>query len=229
MYLKPEKCDFHQDKIEYLGLIVGQGYLHMDPKKIKTVKEWPIPLSKRDLKSFLGFCNFYRRFIKDFSKIARPLHDMLKRDVSFFWGDEAQVSFDKLIDVICSEPILMIPRDNAPYRVEADASDHALGGVLSQYVDDKWRPVAFMSKSLNPAERNYEIYDKELLAIMSCLEEWRQYLLGNPEPFEIWTDHQNLTYFREARKLNCRQARWFTELQDYDFMLFHKPGRTSAT
>ena len=128
--------------------------------------------------------------------------------------------------MIISEPILLIPRDNAPYRVESDSSDHAVGGVLSQFVNDKWHPVAFFSKTLSPAERNYEIYDKELLAIMMCLEEWHQYLIGTPEAFEIWTDHQNLIYFCEACKLNQQQARWFTELQEFHFKLLHKPGHT---
>ncbi|VDC05061.1 unnamed protein product [Peniophora sp. CBMAI 1063] len=121
-----------------------------------------------------------------------------------------------------------MPNDKGQWRVESDASDYALGGVLSQQQPNwKWQPVAFLSKLFNDAEQNYEIYDKEMLAIMTALEEWRQYLLGTRESFEIWTDHLNLTYFREARKLHDRrQARWFTELQDYNFTLLHKPGKT---
>ena len=127
--------------------------------------------------------------MQDFSKIARPLHDLTKRDVSFDWGEKHSSAFETLKEKIISEPVLIFPRNNAPFCVEADVSDHALGGVLSQQVDGVWRPVAFLSKSLSSAERNYEIYDKELLAIMSCLEEWRPYLLGTSSPFEIWTDH----------------------------------------
>ena len=99
-----------------------------------------------------------------------------------------------------------------------------MGGVLSQLIDDKWHPVAYRSQSLSPVERNYEIHDRELLAIMRALEDWRPYLLGAMHPFEIWTDHQNLTYFKKAQKLNRRQACWHTELQEYDFTLIHKPG-----
>lgn len=222
--LKTEKCEFHSQEVKYLGLIVGNGEIRMDPSKVHAVSAWPVPTTRRELQSFLGFCNYYRRFILDFSKASRPLHDLTKRDVPFNWGVEQQSAFETLKSQIISEPVLVMPEDNAPYRVECDASDHALGGVLSQHVGDKWRPVAFFSASLSSAERNYEIYDKELLAIMRCLEEWRAYLLGTVEPFEIWTDHQNLTYFREARKLNCRQARWFTELCNYNFALIHKPG-----
>ena len=118
-----------------------------------------------------------------------------------------------------------MPRDNGQFRVEADASNYAVGAVLSQEQDGIYYPIAFLSKTLNAAERNYEIYDKEILAIMIAVEEWRHYLLGTKEPFNIWTDHQNLTYFREAKKLNRRQARWFTELPDYYFVFTHKPGK----
>ena len=225
LYLKPEKCEFEQTSIEYLGMIVEEGKVRMDPAKVAAIRDWPTPTKKRDLQSFIGFCNFYRRFIEDFSKIARPLHDLTK-DVPWRWGEDQQMAFEALKEKISSEPVLAIPRDEGQFRVEADASDYATGAVLSQEQDGKWHPIAFLSKSLNEPERNYEIYDKEMLAIMTALEEWRQYLLGTTEPFEIWTDHQNLTYFREARKLNRRQARWFTELQDYHFVLYHKPGKT---
>jgi hypothetical protein len=224
LYLKPEKCLFHQNKIDFLGFIVGNGKLQMDSKKVQAVQEWEKPMRKRKLQSFIGFCNYCCRFINDFSKISRPLHDLTRKDVPFWWGDEQQQAFDELKRLICSKSVLVMPEHGAPYRVEADASDHALGGVLSQYQDNHRHPVAFYSRLLNEHKRNYKIYDKKLLAIMSCLEEWRQYLIGTIDPFEVWTDHLNLTYFREAQKLNCRQARWVSELQDYDFTLIHKPA-----
>ena len=219
LYLKPEKCDFEQSSIEYLGMIVEEGVIRMDPAKVAAITDWPKPTKKRELQSFLGFCNFYRRFIRDFSKIARPLYNLTKQDVPWHWDTEQQQAFDKLKEQVTSAPVLAMPNDEGQWRVEADASDYALGAVLSQEQNGKWHPVAFLSKSFNDAERNYEIYDKEMLAIMTALEEWRQYLLGTREPFEIWTDHLNLMYFREARKLNRRQARWFAELQDYESSL----------
>ena len=198
----------------------------MDPAKVAAIRDWITPTKKKDIQAFIGFCNFYRRFIQDFSKIARPLHDLTKKDAPWRWDSAQQQAFDALKDKITSAPVLAMPRDDGQYRVEADASDYAVGAVLSQLQDGAWHPVAYLSKTLNAAERNYEIYDKEMLAIMTALEEWRHYLLGTKEPFDIWTDHQNLTYFREARKLNRRQARWFTELQDYHFILTHRPGKT---
>ena len=129
---------------------------------------------------------------------------------------------------MASEPVLAIPIDNAPYCLKTDALDYTLGAVLSQKQDNKWHPVAFLSKSLNEAERNYEIYDKEMLAIMVALDEWRHHLLGAKLQFEIWTDHQNLTYFKKPQKMNRRQAQWITELQEYNFTLHHKPGKTNV-
>ena len=144
--------------------------------------------------------------------------------VEWSWGIDQQNTFQFLKDALCSEPILSIPVDDAPFRLEVDSSDFAQGGILSQFVDGQWHPIAYRSKSLSETERNYEIYDKEMLAIMSALDDWRQYLLEAKHPFEIWSDHQNLQYFRKPQKLNRRQARWVTELADYDFVLVHKPG-----
>ncbi|VDC05224.1 unnamed protein product, partial [Peniophora sp. CBMAI 1063] len=139
--------------------------------------------TKRDLQSFLGFCNFYRRFIKDFSKIARPLHNLTKKDVPWHWDTAQQTAFSELKEKITSEPVLALPRDEGQFRVEADASDYAVGAVLSQEQDGKWHPIAFLSKSLNDAERNYEIYDKVMLAIMTALEDWRQYCYEHPQHY----------------------------------------------
>ena len=125
-----------------------------------------------------------------------------------------------------STPVLAIPDPNREFRIEVDASGYAIGGVLSQQqTNNSWRPISFLSQALNETERNYEIYDRELLAIMTGLKHWRQYLWGGNK-FEVWTDHKNLEFFRKPQKLNRRQARWLSELQDYDFQLIHKPGNT---
>ena len=130
---------------------------------------------------------------------------------------------------LLTEPTLALPQRKGLYRVETDASGYAIGGVLSQQQKDgKWKPVAFLSRTMTPAEHNYEIYDKELLAIMECLEKWRQYLLDAEEKFEVWTDHKNLKYYREPQKLNRQQARWYLKLQDYDFMIRQIPGKTNT-
>jgi hypothetical protein len=144
------------------------------------------------------------------------------------WTDAERDAFAELKRRVATAPVLMFPTDGQPYRVEADSSDFATGAVLSQLspTDDKWHPIAFYSKSLNAVERNYEIHDKEMLAIMRALEDWRHFLEGTPHKFEIHTDHKNLEYFMTAKKLNRRQARWSLYLSRFDFELHHRPGRT---
>jgi hypothetical protein len=227
LYLRYDKCEFEKTRVEYLGVIISHNHVEMDPVKVAGVAEWPVPKSKKEVQSFLGFTNFYRRFIADFSCHARPLFDFTKKDTPFSWTAETQGAFDKLKEVVTSTPVLILPDVGQPYRVEADGSGVATGAVLSQLSrsDDKWHPIAFLSKSLNEVERNYEIHDTEMLAIIRALEEWRHYLEGAQHPVEIWTDHKNLEYFRSAQKLNRRQARWSLYLSRFDFTLHHKPGR----
>jgi len=153
--------------------------------------EWPTPKNKKEVQQFLGFTNYYRHFIKGFSRVAKPFTSLTSKD-QWQWKPEQQTVFEEIKKQICSEQVLTILVDKAPYHLEADSSNYASGAVLSQKIDDKWHPVAYMSKALNETERNYEIYDKEMLAIMNTLSEWCQYLMGATEPFEIWTDHQNL-------------------------------------
>jgi hypothetical protein len=150
------------------------------------------------------------------------------KDIRFIWGLPQEDSFTKLKELVTSAPVLVLPNDDLPFRLEADGSGIATGAVLSQQqVDDNvWHPVTFLSKALNPVEKNYEIHNTEMLAIIQGLEEWRHYLEGARHPVEIWTDHKNLEYFRVSQKLNCRQARWLLYLSRFDFTLHHKPGRS---
>ena len=140
----------------------------MDPAKVKGVTDWPIPKCKKDVQSFLGFANFYRRFIQDFSKIAGPLN-RLTGQVEWKWSDDEQHAFDKLKTAITSAPVLGIPNDTDPFKIECDASNFALGAELAQFQDGKWKPIAFLSKSLTPAQKNYEIYDREMLSVVTAL------------------------------------------------------------
>lgn len=227
LYAKPEKCHFEQPSVAFLGLIVSKDSISMDPSKVEGVQGWPTPTKVKHVQAFLGLANFYRRFIKDFAKIARPLTKLTCKDVPWQWEEEQDTAFNSLKTAFTSAPILQLPNDTAPFRLETDSSDFATGAVLEQVGLDKlWHPVAFYSKSLNEHERNYEIYDKELLAIVRALEEYRHYLEGHPEPVEIWSDHLNLTYFRQAHKLTRRQARWSLFLSRFDFTLRHRPGKT---
>ena len=229
LYLRPEKCEFEQESIEYLGLIISEGEVCMDPVKVLAVKEWPTPTCLRDVRGFLGFANFYRRFIKDFAKMARPLNDLTKKDVPWTWGTGQQEAFDALKQAFITAPILRLWDPTRPTRVEVDASGFATGGVLlQQHEDTLWHPVAFRSASMDPAERNYEIYDREMLGIIEALKDWRNFLEGLPQTFEIVTDHRNLEYWRSAQDLSRRQARWSLWLSRFHFLLTHRPGKANT-
>ena len=226
LYLRSDKCEFRQPEIEYLGLIIGFGQIRMDPVKVAGVAQWPVPRNVTEVQSFLGFCNFYRRFIDHFSEMATPLNSLTRKSTPWIWGEQEAQAFADLKDAITSEPVLIFPDDSRQFRVKADCSGRASGAELSQIGSDNvWRPVAFMSKSLSETERNYEIHDKEMLAIIRALKEWRHYLEGAAKQFIVLTDHKNLEYFRTAQKLNRRQARWSIFLQQFDFDLQHRPGK----
>ena len=187
------------------------------------VAEWPTPSTKKEVQAFLGFMNFYQRFTEVFSHITRPLFNLTKADSVFKWSSEEKLAFDILRDRIMSAPILALPDNSRPYHVEADSSDFATRAVLSQQNlgDEKWHPITFLSKSLSPVERNYEIHNKEMLAIVQALEEWRHFLEGTKHQFKVWTDHKNLEYFMTAKKLNQRQAWWSLLLARFNFLLNH--------
>lgn len=225
LFLKPEKCEFEKTKIDYLGFIVEEGKICMDPTKVKGIIEWPQPLNVKQLRSFLGFANFYRRFIRSYSELAKPLNELLQKDKTFEWTAETEKAFVEMKERFSSDPVLMMPDPSKPFQIESDASKYASGAVLTQMDENGNRhPTAFLSKSFSPAERNYEIYDRELLAIIRAITEWRYLILGSPHPTVVLSDHKNLTFFRSAQKLNRRQARWSLLLSEYDIQLIHIPG-----
>jgi len=228
LFLHPEKCEFCKQRIEYLGLVISENEVSTDPVKVAGVQEWPTPENKTDVQAFLGFVNFYRRFIQDFSAKARPLFDLTRSEQVWTWSGKEQTAFEDLKAAVTTAPVLVSPQESDPFRIEADSSDFATGAVLSQQsmTDGKWHPVAFYSKSLSSMERNYEIHNKEMLAIICMLEEWRHFLEGATHLVEIWTDHKNLEYFMTAKKLNHRQAHWSLHLARFDFLLHHRPGHT---
>lgn len=217
LFFKPSKCMFNLSTVPFLGFIIGEGKICMDEEKVKVVKEWRRLENKKGVQKFLGFINFYRRFVKNFSKIAGPLHKLTGKN-EWKWSTDQEVAFETLKEKISEEPVIAIAQANGKFRIKVDTSGYAIGAVLSQIQDDgKWHPVVFLSRTMTPAECHYEIYDKELLAIMNSITTWRQYLLGAKEPFEILTDHQNLTYFRKPQRLNQQQMGWYMKLQDYNF------------
>ena len=154
-----------------MEVIIGEDGVRMEKEKVQGVIEWPVPRSVKDVQKFLGLANYYRRFVKDFSKIAKPLHEMTRKEMKWSWGEKQQKAFEELKKRFTMELVLVTLDLDKEMRVEADASDFATGEVLSMKCEDeRWRPVAYISKSLNEAERNYEIHDKEMLAIIQCLE-----------------------------------------------------------
>lgn len=219
------KCEFETTRTKYLGLMITPDGIEMDPEKVKAIVSWRAPTSVRDLQRFLGFSNFYRRFIRGFSTIARPLYDLLKKGTSWDWTSSQQEAFNTLRQSFTTAPTLAFFDYNRRTLLETDASDWASGGVLSQYDDNNvLRPVAYFSSKHSAAECNYEIYDKELLAIIKCLEEWRPELQGTQKPFEVLTDHKNLQFFMTTKALNQRQVRWSEFLSRFNFQITYRPG-----
>ena len=224
LYAKLEKCVFHQPQVEFLGYIISGEGLSMDPKKIQTVIEWKKPATIRDVQCFLGFANFYRIFIQNYSKIAASLTRLTCKD-KLEWSTEADQAFETLKKAFTTAPILTHPDFQKPFFLETDASDFALGAVLSQSSEDgRLHPVAFHSRKFTAAEINYEIHDKELLAIVDSFQEWRHFLEGAQHPVTVYTDHKNLEYFMSAKVLNRRQARWSISLSRFNFVITYRPG-----
>uniref|UniRef100_A0A669DIS8 ribonuclease H n=1 Tax=Oreochromis niloticus TaxID=8128 RepID=A0A669DIS8_ORENI len=224
LFVKGEKCEFHVSTVSFLGYIIEQGDLRTDPAKVQAVLDWPTPPNRKQLQRFLGFANFYRRFIRDYSKIGLPLTCLTSPKVPFCWDDQAQEAFSRLKKRFTSAPILRQPDLKRQFTVEVDALDVGVGAVLSQQLEGKLHPCAYFSRRLSPAEQNYDIGDRELLAIKLALEEWRHWLEGTTEPFVVWTDHKNLEYIRSAKRLNARQARWALFFTRFCFTITYRPG-----
>eukprot|EP00055_Hartaetosiga_balthica_P017772 m.122942 g.122942 ORF g.122942 m.122942 type:complete len:966 (+) comp9398_c1_seq1:1052-3949(+) len=210
LYCKPSKCDFGLTSVEFVGHIVAHNEVRMDPKKLTAVKEWPEPKDIKQLRSFLGFCNFYRRFIKSFASIAEPLTDLLRKNgKEFKWMERQQVSFVKLKEEMTSAPVLCIPDARKPFQLHTDASGTCLGAVLSQ----DGHPVAYLSGKLTGAQLNYDVREKELLALITALQKWRHYLLD--AEVTAYTDHQSLRYLKTQDKLSRRLCRWMDLIEEY--------------
>ena len=236
IFLDINKCDFDVKEIKYLGLIITTEGVRMDPKKVEVIQQWKAPRCVKDVQSFLGFTNFYRRFIKGCSKIAVPLSSLTKgdhKDFVFPWPQDGleQKAFTLLKDAFVNDIILAHFDPDKETWIESDASDYVVAAVLSQKDDQGViRPVAFLSKKMSPAECNYDIYDKELLAIIRAFEEWHPELAGTPieDPIRVITDHRNLEYFMTSKKLNRRQARWAEFLSEFNFKITYRPGKMGA-
>ncbi len=227
LYAKIQKCEFHQTQISFLGYVISSEGVTMDDSKVQAVLNWPKPTTIKELQRFLGFANFYRRFIRSFSMVAAPLTSLLQGGKQRLnWTQASEQSFRQLKERFTSAPILHHPNPDLEFTVEVDASNTGIGAVLSQRQGSplKLFPCAFYSRKLNPAERNYDVGDRELLAMKAAFEEWRHWLEGAKLPFLVLTDHRNLEYIRSAKRLNPRQARWSLFFSRFDFKVTYRPG-----
>ncbi|KAK3557139.1 hypothetical protein QTP70_024735 [Hemibagrus guttatus] len=227
LYVKLEKCEFHRSMVMFLGYVISHQGVEMDMVKVRVVTEWPAPSMVRELQRFLGFANFYRRFIWNYSSVAGPLTSLLRgKPKKLSWTDQARTAFLQLKEHFTTAPILRHPDPELPFVVEVDASCSGLGAVLSQRHGEpgKLHPCAFYSRKLTVAEGNYDVGNRELLAIKAALEEWCHWLEGARHPFQVLTDHRNLEYLRGAKRLNPRQARWAIFFTRFVFTVTYRPG-----
>lgn len=223
-----DKCEFGVEETEFLGLRVGVNGIRMCPERVEAIRAWEAPITVKQTQAFIGLCNFYRRFISGFSSLAKNLIAVTKKNTVFQWGPEQVESFEALKDRIAKSPVLSHFHPEFETRVEVDASDYATGGVMKQKdAEGEWHPIAFFSKKMSPAECNYAIYDKELLAIVQALETWEPDLMAVQGQFRIITDHKGLEYFTKNQKLSRRQARWAEMLTRFNFVIQYRPGKSN--
>jgi len=229
LFAKPEKCEFHSDSVEYLGYRLSPNGLTMSPDKITTICDWPEPRKVKDIQSFLGFANFYRRFIFNYSDIVVPLTRLTRKNAPWSFSEGCRNSFNTLKQAFTTAPILTHFIPDSPITVETDASDYAVAGILSiTCADGELRPVAFYSRTLTAPELNYDTHDKELLAIFEAFRSWRHYLEGSATPVDIVTDHKNLEYFSTSKVLTRRQARWSEFLSQFHLVIRFRPSKLGA-
>ena len=222
--LQPGKCKFLQTQVTYLGHVVSAQGVSPDPEKTSQIESWPMPQSAKDVQRFLGLANYYRRFIKSFATIAKPLHRLTEKGVAFSWTPECENSFNLLKTQLTSAPTLTLPDWSRPFILDTDASDTGIGAVLSWLQEDGSEcVVAYASRVLSKQERNYCVTRRELLAVVSFLQHFKQYLFG--KPFTIRTDHSALTWLQNFKHLEGQLARWLKQLQEFEFTIVHRPGK----
>jgi len=221
--LQPDKCEFLRKEVTYLGHVIGENGVRPDPKKIEAVENFPRPHNPKAIKQFLGLAGYYRRFLPDFSKTARPLTNLLKKDTEFEWTDAQELAFSSLKNSLCSEPLLQYPDFTQPFLVTTDASKYAIGGILSQGEIGKDRPIAYTSRLLNAAEQNYSTIEKELLAIVYSVNYFRPYLYGHK--FNLVTDHRPLVWLESVKDPTSRLVRWRLKLAEYEYKIIYKAGK----
>lgn len=227
LYCAPFKCHLFVTKVLWLGHVVSHNQIEMDPSKIEAVSTWPEPKNLAQLLSFLGFTGYYRRFIKDYAKIAMPLTQLLRKGTPWHWESQQSEAFNQLKEAMTSTPVLATPSPDYPFVIHTDASGGAMGGVLMQDQGKGLQVIAYFSKKLNDAQSRYPVHEQELLALVTALTLWRSYLLGAPRSV-AHTDHKALTFFQTQPSLTPRQARWQALLQEFNITIDYLPGKSNV-
>ena len=224
--LKPSKCYFAKASVNFLGFVVSAAGISPDPEKISAVKSFPTPKSVKDIRSFLGLANYYRRFVHNFAKIASPLNRLTRKDVPFVWTPECEGAFLELKRCLCSPPILAYPDFSQPFHLDTDASNSALGYILGQSINGQECVIAYGGRELSHAETNYSTTEREALAVVDGVKRYQSYLSGTK--FFIHTDHGSLSWLMRIKDPTGRLARWALQLQQYDFEIIHRAGTANG-
>jgi len=224
-----DKCQFHVREVEFVGFSIGKGGVSMCTDKVEQILDWAPPRNVVETQRFLGFANFYRRFIKGYSTITLPITQLTSPRTPWNWNEQCQNAFERLKKAFTEAPILAHFAPERAKMVETDASDLAKGAILSQLEpDNRWHPIAYLSERFTPAELNYDVHDKEMVVIVQCFKRWRHFLIGCPQKIQVFTDHKNLEYFNSTKILNRRQARWSEILSEFDFVITYRPGEKNG-
>lgn len=224
--VKKSKCNFGLSKINYLGFIVSKDGVRPDPTKIEPIMNWKKPQGVKELQSFIGTCGYYHKFIENFATISFPLYNLLKKSVSWTWDRSANNAFETLKTKISQISTLNHPNWKIPFNIHCDASDVAVGAVLSQTIDGMDKPVAFFSKTLSVSQQKYSTSDRECLSIVLAIKKFRYYLYGNK--FVVYTDHDPLKYLKTCKNISGKRARWILDLEEYDFEIKYIPGHKNT-
>lgn len=224
--VKPSKCNLFSEQVQYLGHIISAQGVRADPAKVQAVKDWPVPKTQTEVRSFVGLASYYRRFIKGFAELARPLHQLTEKGRRFKWSEACQVAFEHLKAKLISAPVLAYPDPSQPFILDTDASDTGIGAVLSQVVDGVEQVIAYASRALTKQERKYATTKKELLSMVTFTKYFKHYLLG--KEFILRTDHNSLRWLHNFQGLEGQLARWVEQLASFQYKIVHRPGKLHA-